>query len=630
MEYDSLINFRWGSEPQRIIKRSSLAKKWMFIKPDIGNLSAAPQVPFSSFNVIPYYGGYPTGFSIYEHCAWSTPKKTGNNRLYGFTHFSFSGAGDLHHFHNYFVIKPSRESVEVTHEQFSLNGFEINTPIFDVKTIVNARSVYYKINSQESITIVPGFSGLNTHKYSSSIVQAEISQDKQYINVYTDYSFIQIYWSLKLIKGECLSITDNQIILSNDAEFILGFSLESYKDAIKQISLFKDKQAISRWEECFKVFDIKDDSYYKKLFYTTLMFALKKPYIFDDEHVYDFATMWDIYKTLLPLLFLFYKKEASIIANNMLKLVNEDGLFYHTNLFSSLKPALSDQAICLINISLSTASLYGVKFDQKKAKVLQKREIEYYLKHLDTLDRTTYLLDLADAIVAYYNAYHIDLGLNKVKQLMDKAFEEDKVYLNKKATYYEGNYSNYSFRASASTPYRLENKEAIAKALNKFFGFRGTNTIRFIKPTNPAVVKWYMRHRKRFEGLNNEPDMEAMYLYSYLGLFNRQNKVIRDVVNNSFSLKNNGVPGNDDNGGLSSWLAFNLLGLFPIVGTDKIKIGLPFFDEVKAGKLLIRRHRDSDGAINIDKVIFNKKEISDNEISALDVAKGGTLDIYLK
>jgi len=630
MRYDDLINFKWGSEPQaNKVKRTSLAKKWMFIKPDIGNLSAAPQTPFCSFNVVPYFGGYPTGFSTYEYCAWATPKKIENKKLMGFTHFSFSGAGDLKNFHNYFLIKPSLEKHSVVKEEYSLSGFDIVTSKYTIKTIINDRCAYYKINSLENVTMIPGFHGLSTEKYGNDIVNASIFHNGNYIDVDVDYKFIHLYWSIKVIKGEIINITDSEIILSNDTEFIIAFSTDSTDDANSVIPTFDKTMANRYWNEYLKVFDIKGESNYKKLFYTALMFALKKPYIYDEDHIYDFATMWDVYKTLLPFIFIFYRDEARIIANNMLKLVNEEGLFYHANLFSMLGPVMSDQAICLINISLSTAALYGVDFDKELAKQLQKREIEYYLSHLDKLNRTTYLLDLSDAIVAYYNAYQIDLGLAKVSELMAKAFESDYVYLNKKATYYEGNYSNYSFRVSSSTDFRIKNKDAIYLELNKFFGFIGRDSIRFTRPTSPRIVKWYMKHCKRFEGLNNEPDMESMYLYSYLGDYQKQNIVIKDVIENSFSLKNNGVPGNDDNGGLSSWLVFNLLGIFPVVGTNKIKIGLPFLNEAKAGNLTIKRHGDIN-SYDIDKVIYNNKEITNNEITVNDVIAGGTLDIYLK
>ncbi len=630
MNYDELINFKWGSKPQGKIKRKHLAKKWMFIKPDVGNLSPAPQIPFCSFNIVPYFGGYPSGFSKYEYCAWGTPRKIENAKLMGFTHFSFSGAGDLHNFHNYFLVKPSKDSVDVIKENYSLNGFDLVTPVYTIKTIVNGRCAYYKIISNENITLIPGFSGLTTKRYKSRIVNAHIKQNEKSFNINVDYSFLYLYWRVKIIKGDIVKVTESEITLSREAEFIISFSTYSEEDANSIIPTFNKTEAINKWQSYFKVFDVKESSNYKKLFYTALMFALKKPYIYDDEHIYDFATMWDVYKTLLPLIFLFYKKEASIITNNMLKLVNEDGRFYHANLFSIKKPVLSDQAICLINISLSTAAQYGVEFDKELAKKLQRNEIEYYLHNLDKLERTTYLLDLCDAITAYYNAYKIDLGLNKVKELINKAFEQDKVYLDKTSTYYEGNYSNYSFRVSSSTIYRLDNKAALNKALDKFFGFRGRNTHRFFKPVStPVSVKVYMKHCKRFEGLNNEPDMESMYLYSYLGNYEKQNKVIRDVVENSFSLNNNGVPGNDDNGGLSSWLTFNLLGIFPIVGTNKIKVGLPFLSEVKAGNLIIKRHGEP-RLYKYEKVLFNNKELDNNELTAEQVLKGGILDVYLK
>jgi len=630
MKYDELINFRWGSEAQAPkVKRKSLSRKWLFIKPDVGNLSAAPQTPFCSFNVVPYFGGYPTGFSTYEYCAWATPKKIKNNKLIGFTHFSFSGAGDLHNFHNYFLVKPCKDKHTIIKEEFSFNGFEFVTSTYTIKTIINDRCAFYKINSLEDVTIIPGFHGLTTEKYNSDIVKVLISQNDEYINIDADYGFVHLYWSLKVLKGEIKNISETEIVLSNDCEFIISFSTSSFENANRIIPTFDKNISSEYWTKYFKVFDIKDNSNYKKLFYTALMFALKKPYIYDEEHIYDFATMWDIYKTLLPFIYLFYRDEAKIITKNMLNLTNKDGLFYHANLFSINGPVMSDQAICLINISLSTAALYGVEFDIERAKELQKYEIEYYLKNLDKLDRTTYLLDLCDAIVAYYNAYQIDLGLEKVKDLIAKAFEKDYVYLNKKSIYYEGNYSNYSFRVSSSTDYRLQNKKDLNKALDKFFGFVGRDSFRFTKPTSPRIVKWYMKHCKRFEGLNNEPDMESMYLYSYLGEFDKQNKVIKDVVENSFSLKNNGVPGNDDNGGLSSWLAFNLLGIFPVVGTNKIKIGLPFLNEVKAGNLLIRRNGDIN-SYSIDKITFNDEPVINNEINVVDVINGGVLDIYLK
>ena len=40
-----------------------------------------------------------------------------------------------------------------------------------------------------------------------------------------------------------------------------------------------------------------------------------------------------------------------------------------------------------------------------------------------------------------------------------------------------------------------------------------------------------------------------------------------------------GLPGNDDGGTMSAWLAFASLGVFPIAGTDFYLLGSPIFSE---------------------------------------------------
>ena len=55
----------------------------------------------------------------------------------------------------------------------------------------------------------------------------------------------------------------------------------------------------------------------------------------------------------------------------------------------------------------------------------------------------------------------------------------------------------------------------------------------------------------RFEGLNNEPDMEAPWAYHYVGRPDRTAEIVHAAVNNQFGVGRGGLPGNDDSGGLS-------------------------------------------------------------------------------
>ena len=67
----------------------------------------------------------------------------------------------------------------------------------------------------------------------------------------------------------------------------------------------------------------------------------------------------------------------------------------------------------------------------------------------------------------------------------------------------------------------------------------------------------------RFEGLNNEPDMEAPWAYHYAGRPDRTAEVVHAAVQNQFGIGRGGLPGNDDSGGLSSWYVWASLGPVP-------------------------------------------------------------------
>jgi putative alpha-1,2-mannosidase len=83
------------------------------------------------------------------------------------------------------------------------------------------------------------------------------------------------------------------------------------------------------------------------------------------------------------------------------------------------------------------------------------------------------------------------------------------------------------------------------------------------RPTAANLAAGYALNR--FEGLNNEPDIEAPWAITtrtpgpYWGL-------VHAVVHNMFGLGRGGLPGNDDSASLSSWYVWASLGLFPVAG----------------------------------------------------------------
>ena len=112
--------------------------------------------------------------------------------------------------------------------------------------------------------------------------------------------------------------------------------------------------------------------------------------------------------------------------------------------------------------------------------------------------------------------------------------------------------------------------------LDRFFGFGEPPVKQLgVSPDAEALAAGYALDR--FEGLNNEPDMEAPWAYHYVGRPDRTADVVHAVVNNQFGTGRGGLPGNDDSGGLSSWYVWASIGLFPVAGQQLFLVNTPSF-----------------------------------------------------
>ncbi len=147
------------------------------------------------------------------------------------------------------------------------------------------------------------------------------------------------------------------------------------------------------------------------------------------------------------------------------------------------------------------------------------------------------------------------------------------------STYYEGGRWNYSFRLLHDMAARIElagGDDAFVELLDRFFG-NGAPPVKQLgePPYGDEVAAGYALDR--FEGLNNEPDMEVPYAYHYAGRPDRTSEVVQSVLDFQFGTGRGGLPGNDDSGGLSSWYVWASLGLFPVAGQQVFLLDAPAF-----------------------------------------------------
>jgi predicted alpha-1,2-mannosidase len=75
----------------------------------------------------------------------------------------------------------------------------------------------------------------------------------------------------------------------------------------------------------------------------------------------------------------------------------------------------------------------------------------------------------------------------------------------------------------------------------------------------------------------NEPSFTTPYLYNFVGRQDLSVKQSRFIAKSYFSATPGGLPGNSDAGAMESWLIWNILGLYPMVGQTTFLIGSPWF-----------------------------------------------------
>lgn len=129
----------------------------------------------------------------------------------------------------------------------------------------------------------------------------------------------------------------------------------------------------------------------------------------------------------------------------------------------------------------------------------------------------------------------------------------------------------------------------------------------------------------------NEPSLHIPYLYNYSGRPWMTQKRIRTLLRQWFRNDLMGVPGDEDGGGMSAFVAFSMLGFYPVTpGLPVYNIGSPLFTHSKInlpnGKTFeIEARNCSEKNKYIQKATLNGKEWNRPWFSHTDLVNGGKL-----
>jgi predicted alpha-1,2-mannosidase len=135
---------------------------------------------------------------------------------------------------------------------------------------------------------------------------------------------------------------------------------------------------------------------------------------------------------------------------------------------------------------------------------------------------------------------------------------------------------------------------------------------------------------KGFYNVGNEPSFLSPVLYHWIGRPDLSSDRVHKIVDANYNSSRSGIPGNDDSGAMSSWLAFHMMGFYPNAGQPYYLINTPYFD-----KTTIHQENGKDFTIRtvnlsaknkyIKSATLNGQQLDKAFIDHADIVAGGEL-----
>lgn len=668
-----------------------------------------------------YSGAYPTGYGRYTKNTEGVPEEMFDQvQASGFTHFQQSGTGAIRKYYNYVRVTPMVEPLDELGQAWALRD-EIAEAGYYAATLdtgvrceitVGAKVAVHRYTFPEhrSARVVIDLScgGLDIELGRTVPLRAQVESmghgraqgtvvmEGVPLSVYLEVDspgWRQMLWyDRRLIDGgtrlDFDSIRHTNLrpfgmlfmgpaVAGQTVEVRMGFSLRGCDQARQNLERecwpaqpgFDGVRVATRarWAAHLGRVHVEGGTPARRTVMATALYhSLIKPCFADDEspywpssgpYAFDICTMWDIYKTQLPLLAAIVPDRATDLLESLIRVCEEEGNFPIGYRMARGADRFFRQASSLAHTALADAHALGRPgIDWSWALVhmvddMRRMYGEDFFEH-GVVHPIAHTLDLAYAhhctaqVARALNDKHLADDLERRSRQWVNAFDPGTGLL-RDSEFYEGGKWNYSFRLLHDMAARIAlagGDAAFIDKLDRFFGFGAAPVTQPGRRPSPSEMAAGFA-LNRFEGLNNEPDMEAPWAYHYAGRPDRTARVVQSALTWQFGTGPGGLPGNDDSGGLSSWYVWASLGLFPVAGQSLFLVNAPAFERavLRAGdaEFVIETSGHRETPIGVDgldrdpapqyvqSATLNGEPLHATHLSAADVHRGGRLHLRL-
>ena len=686
MDLCKYVDVFYGNSTPQLPKPNETASKWFFLKAQVGNTTPAAVRPFGMVSASPYTGGYPTGYGPFLPNSYARPSSfldENNITALGFSHFHQSGTGYIGEFYNYSVITPVCAKESRRFDRFSLTDEKASPGFYSCKlgdikcrvTVSETAAVYifdFNGSGGNKIAFDPILNGIfkdETTPFTEfgNILFIETDGDCATTSVNFDNG-VTLHTALSCRGCKNARVTDESRVIfdvdGDSAEVSIGFSFDSIEKAKLNLSkvINCDFETIKvegekLWNDRLSAIIIEDDGEYKTKFYSNFYRCMIKPtrlgcdngFGIDDACCSDFATLWDMSKTQLPLIFTLFGDVSTDIISSFVSYFKKYGFFPNSFLLNGCDSSSDNQARALAVSAVYDAYLRGVDgidwFDALLCMIGElKRDVnKNFFEKKAVSEFASHTIDLA---VAAYSISELASALGKtdiaeeylkLSENFECVYDRKSGVIYEDGRFYEGCNLNYSFRLLPDMKKRIElagGAQKFEKSLDEFFGFDKKAAVQILDSRDILKLK-KGEARRGFEGFNNETDMETPYCYCYIGRQDKTCEIVRSGEKYLYGSKGKGaLCGNEDSGALSSLYVVNALGVFPCFGQNRIILGSPALKSAKitllnGNTVKITTENFNEEKFIPKKILFNKKELSEPFITVKDFMAGCEIEFIM-
>lgn len=490
---------------------------------------------------------------------------------------------------------------------------------------------------------------------------------------------IGAYASWKLKKGTKIIIrTGTSFTSIAEAEKNLEAEVANRDfDAVKS-------RSAGEWEKALRKITVEtknNDS--KNIFYTALYHTMQQPRLFSDVsgtypvfsrqyetarlekgNYYDDFSMWDIYRTMLPLYEIIDPALINDFVRSMILKGQQGGWLPIFPCWNSYTSAMIGDHVTAF---IASAYLKGIRdYDVQAAYALMRRNA--FETPADTAEYSdgkgrralkSYLqygyLPMEDGV---RDAFHKN---EQVSRTLEYAYDDHALSLVAKALDKKDDYQKL---AASALNYRHVFDTGVGFVRGRYANgswytpFEADKRAPYITEGTPRQYTWYVPHNvedlirlkggaQQFEAAlddvfrmkeywhGNEPGHQVPFLYNYTSSPWKTQREVRNILASEYTTGPGGLSGNDDAGQMSAWYVMAAIGLYPVSPVSgQYAISSPIFDEVtlrlENGKVFrIVSQKETAASAYISSISLNNKTHAGYQVDYASLMKGGTMEIRL-